>query len=81
MKTKTTVREDLLLGYAKRKKLDRFFDDHQRPRRITSPFMLEQGRYIPGLDHGVPPDVSWDNYRYFYERLRDLIWKYPPTSH
>lgn len=45
------------------------------------PFMLEQGRYIPGLDHGVPPDVSWDNYRYFYDQLRNLIWKYRPTSH
>jgi len=42
------------------------------------PFMLERGRYIPGLDHGVPNDVAWDDYRYFYDRLRELIWKYPP---
>ena len=42
------------------------------------PFMLERGRYVPGLDHGVPPDVSWDDYRYFYDRLREMIWKYPP---
>lgn len=44
------------------------------------PWLLEQGRYLPGLDHGVPNDVSWDNYRYFYERLRELIWRYPPAS-
>ncbi len=44
------------------------------------PYLLEQGRYLPGLDHGVPPDVSWDNYRYFFERLRDLIWRYPPAT-
>lgn len=43
------------------------------------PYMLERGRYIPGLDHGVTPEVSWDSYRYFYERLRDLIWKHPPN--
>jgi uroporphyrinogen decarboxylase len=42
------------------------------------PFMLESGRYLPAVDHFVPPDVSWDNYRYFYERLRELIWRYPP---
>jgi hypothetical protein len=42
------------------------------------PFMLERGRYIPGLDHGVPNDVAWDDYCYFYDRLRELIWKYPP---
>lgn len=41
-------------------------------------YMLEQGRYVPGLDHGVPPDVSWDNYRYFFDHLRELIWRYPP---
>ena len=42
--TKSTVREDLLLGYATRKKLDRFFDDHQHPRRITSPFPVNPSR-------------------------------------
>ena len=45
------------------------------------PFMLESGRYIPGLDHGVPNDVSWDDYRYFYERLYDLILRYPSQTH
>jgi len=30
------------------------------------------------VDHFVPPDVSWDNYRYFCEKLRDLIERYPP---
>lgn len=43
------------------------------------PFMLERGRYLPAVDHFVPPDVSWDNYRYFCERLRDLIDRYPPA--
>lgn len=43
------------------------------------PFMLEKGRYIPGLDHAVPPDVSWDNYRYYVDRLREMVWKYPPN--
>jgi hypothetical protein len=43
------------------------------------PFMLERGRYIPSLDHGVTNEVSWDDYRYFYERLRELIWKHVPV--
>jgi uroporphyrinogen decarboxylase len=42
------------------------------------PWLLEQGRYLPGLDHGVPTDVSWDDYRYFFDRLRTLIYRYPP---
>ena len=43
------------------------------------PFMLESGRYLPCLDHSVPPDVSWDDYRYFCGRLRELIERYPPA--
>ena len=43
------------------------------------PFMLESGRYLPAVDHALPPDVSWDNYRYFCERLRGLIEKHPPS--
>ena len=42
------------------------------------PFMLQSGRYLPAVDHFVPPDVSWDNYRYFCERLHHLIETYPP---
>jgi uroporphyrinogen decarboxylase len=43
------------------------------------PSMLESGRYLPAVDHSVPPDVSWDDYRYFCERLRELIERYPPA--
>ena len=35
LKTKRTIRQDLLLGYSTRKKFDAFFETHQRPRRIT----------------------------------------------
>ena len=44
------------------------------------PWMLEQGRYLPAVDHFVPPDVSWGTYRYFYERLREMVWEYSPAS-
>ena len=26
------------------------------------PYMFAEGGYIPGCDHGVPPDISWENY-------------------
>ncbi len=26
------------------------------------PFLLEEGGYIPSCDHGVPPDISWQNF-------------------
>jgi len=36
---------------------------------------VEQGRYIPNLDHLIPDDVSWENYRYYAQALKKLIGK------
>lgn len=35
--------------------------------------MFERGKYIAGLDHGIPPDVSWENMKYYTRRLRGYI--------
>ena len=35
--------------------------------------VLEQGAYIPMLDHFVPPDVSYQTYLYYVERRLALI--------
>jgi len=29
--------------------------------------LIEQGGFIPTIDHTVPPDVSWDNFRYYMD--------------
>jgi hypothetical protein len=42
------------------------------------PYLLEHGRYIPSVDHNITPRVSWDHVRYFYDRLQELIHRYPP---
>lgn len=34
--------------------------------------LLEQGGYIPGCDHGVPPDISWPNYVAYARLLAEL---------
>ncbi len=35
--------------------------------------LIRQGRYIPGPDHFVLSDVSWENYRHFMECLREAV--------
>ena len=45
---------------------------------LKVPPMIENGRYIPCLDHGVTNEVPWSNYLYFYDRLRELVYKYQP---
>lgn len=34
---------------------------------------LASGRYIPSLDHHIPPDVSWPNFCHYAERLRVML--------
>lgn len=41
---------------------------------------IQLGRFIPGPDHFVQSDVSWENYRYFMERLREVVMTTPPGS-
>jgi uroporphyrinogen decarboxylase len=35
--------------------------------------LLDEGAYIPMLDHFVPPDVSYATYCYYVERRRELL--------
>jgi uroporphyrinogen decarboxylase len=35
--------------------------------------LLDLGRYIPGPDHFVLSDASWENYRYFMEQMRQVV--------
>ena len=35
--------------------------------------LISLGRLIPGPDHFVQADVCWANYRYFHERLREVV--------
>ncbi len=35
--------------------------------------LIEEGGFIPTVDHTVPPDVSWDNFRYYMDVKRRLL--------
>jgi uroporphyrinogen decarboxylase len=36
------------------------------------PFMKKRGGYIPTCDHGVPEEVSFENYSHFRKRLLEF---------
>ena len=40
------------------------------------PELLQDGGFIPCLDHSTPPDISFDDYRAFVDLLRELGEKY-----
>lgn len=35
--------------------------------------LVDQGKYIPCVDHRVPPDVTYDNYRYYLDAKERLL--------
>lgn len=37
------------------------------------PYMMSRGGYIPTIDHSVPPDISWDDYKYYRKKLNAMI--------
>ncbi|MEE8318381.1 MAG: uroporphyrinogen decarboxylase family protein [Dehalococcoidales bacterium] len=43
------------------------------------PFMLEQGGYIPTIDHMVSPDISLGNFKYYRQKLEEIIKRYSRT--
>lgn len=45
--------------------------DQELERKIA--FMSKRGGYIPFIDHLVPPDVPWENFKYYRKRLRQMI--------
>jgi len=36
------------------------------------PFLLEKGGFFPSVDHLVPPDVTFENFCYFINLLREI---------
>jgi uroporphyrinogen-III decarboxylase len=43
-------------------------------------YLIRKGGYIPTADHHIPPDVPWENFRYYRKRLKEIIDFYEVTE-
>jgi uroporphyrinogen decarboxylase len=55
-------KSDITLG---KKRIDEFLEDVA--------FLLQQGGYIPFGDHLIPPEVPWEEFKYYRNKLNKLI--------
>jgi methanogenic corrinoid protein MtbC1/uroporphyrinogen-III decarboxylase len=62
----------VLLGNIDKRSLNRSKDAIRDEVMRKVPFLLEQGGYFPGVDHTIPPDISFENFRYFVNTMRDV---------
>ena len=37
------------------------------------PYVFASGSYIPFIDHTMPPDIPYDNFKYYMELKRKLL--------
>ncbi|MDH7480402.1 MAG: uroporphyrinogen decarboxylase family protein [Armatimonadota bacterium] len=44
--------------------------EHELLRKV--PRLIDDGGYIPAIDHSVPPDVPFENYKFYIELLRKI---------
>mgnify|MGYP000131160743 CR=1 FL=1 len=50
------------IGGVDKRKIAKGKNDLREELERIIPFMLKDGGYIPSCDHGVPPDISWQNF-------------------
>jgi len=65
-------RELILGGNIDKRELLKGKDAIRREVIAKVPFLLEKGGYFPSVDHMVPPDITWQNYCYFIDTVREV---------
>ncbi|MBI2940845.1 MAG: hypothetical protein HYY04_10450, partial [Chloroflexi bacterium] len=66
-------RDLLLQGGIDKREIARGRQEIDRELYRQVPQLLEQGGYIPFLDHAFPPDISYENFLYYLEVKRKII--------
>ena len=60
-----------MIGGIDKRVLTRDREAVKRELKRVIPPMLEQGGFIPTIDHSIPPDVRLDSFKYY----REMKWK------
>jgi len=63
----------IMSGIDKTKIMSKDLIDKELEEKV--PFVLKRGGYIPSLDHLVPPDISWELFVYYRNKLNQMIQK------
>lgn len=64
-----------LIGGIDKRVLAHSKDEIEKEVMSKVPWLLEQGGYIPWVDHAVPPDVPLENYLYYRKLLKEISFK------
>lgn len=62
----------LMMGGIDKRVLSKDKKDIEKEVMAKLPYLLKEGGYIPDIDHMVPPNVSFKNYMYYIELIKDI---------
>jgi len=62
----------VMIGGLDKRKLAKGFMEIEEEVYRKVPFLVKTKGYFPGVDHAVPPDVSFQNFSYFVLLLKKL---------
>ncbi|MCL6087716.1 MAG: hypothetical protein M1475_04835 [Actinobacteria bacterium] len=65
----------IILGGLDKRVLNNSKEMIEKELKNKLPIMLNSGGYIPAADHAILPDTSWENYKFFRNRIKDYIVK------
>jgi len=60
----------LLMGNIDKRALSKGRAAIEKEVKSKLPYLKDGGGYIPGVDHLVPPDISFQNFRYYSQLLK-----------
>lgn len=63
----------MMIGGIDKRVLARSKDAIKQEVMAKIPWLIEQGGYIPSIDHAVPADVPYENYLYYIGLVRQVI--------
>lgn len=64
--------ELIICGGIDKREIAKGRDAIDRELEAKLPFMFRHGRYLPSLDHHVPPEISFDDFSYYLQRTREI---------
>jgi uroporphyrinogen decarboxylase len=64
--------ELLLIGGIDKRVLARENDAIEEELMKKLPYLFSMGGYIAWTDHLIPPDVPFENYMYYLERMKEI---------
>lgn len=66
----------LIFGGIDKREIAKGKEAIDRELELKLPFMFKSGGYIPNMDHHIPPEVSYDNFRYYLHKCKEIYSKY-----